>query len=129
MRQPVTKLREATRTILIPRLDREAFTRTEFLNVMTLGSKVQAAAALFRGTNSQIADCIFHQESLRYSVASVTVCLEQEQLQTAEARLSDETRPDLPVNFGTRRALLSQGKVGVFHNTSGRRARIHYRSR
>lgn len=45
---------------------------------------------------------------------------EQEQLQTAAAKLADETRPDLPVNFGTRRALLSAGKVGIFHNTSGR---------
>jgi hypothetical protein len=45
---------------------------------------------------------------------------EQEQLQTAEAKLADERRPDLPVNFGTRRALLSAGKVGIFHNTSGR---------
>jgi hypothetical protein len=45
---------------------------------------------------------------------------EQQLLQTAELKLADETRPDLPVNLYFRRALLSAGKVGIFRNTSGR---------
>jgi hypothetical protein len=45
---------------------------------------------------------------------------EQQQLQTTQARLAAEARPDLPVNLSFRQALLSAGLVGVFRNTSGR---------
>lgn len=44
---------------------------------------------------------------------------EQQQLQSTEAKLAAETRPDLPVNLSFRKALLSAGLVGVFRNTSG----------
>lgn len=43
---------------------------------------------------------------------------EQQQLQTTEAKLAAEARPDLPVNLSFRKGLLSAGLVGVFRNTS-----------
>jgi hypothetical protein len=45
---------------------------------------------------------------------------EQQQLQTTQAKLTAETRPDLPVSLSFRKALLNAGLVGVFRNTSGK---------
>jgi hypothetical protein len=44
---------------------------------------------------------------------------QQQQLETTEARLAAESRPDLPINLSFRQALLSAGLVGIFRNTSG----------
>jgi len=43
---------------------------------------------------------------------------EQHQLQSTEAKLAAEARPDLPVSLTFRKGLLSAGFVGVFRNTS-----------
>jgi hypothetical protein len=45
---------------------------------------------------------------------------EAQQLQSTEARLAAEARPDLPISVSFRQALLSAGLVGVFRNTSGK---------
>jgi hypothetical protein len=44
----------------------------------------------------------------------------QSQVQTTEAKLAAETRPDLPVNLSFRKGLMSPGLVGVFRNTSSK---------
>jgi hypothetical protein len=58
-----------------------------------------------------------------HSAADVTAAqatAEQQQLQTTEAKLAAEARPDLPVNLTFRKALLNAGLVGVFRNTSSK---------
>jgi septal ring factor EnvC (AmiA/AmiB activator) len=45
---------------------------------------------------------------------------EQQQLQTTEAKLAAETRPDLPIALSFRKGLLTTGLVGVFRNTSSK---------
>jgi hypothetical protein len=45
---------------------------------------------------------------------------EQQQLQTTEAKLAAEARPDLPINLTFRKPLLNAGLAGVFYSKSGR---------
>ncbi len=63
------------------------------------------------------------EAKLAHSTADATAAqatAEQQQLQTTEAQLAAEARPDLPVNLTFRKALLSAGLVGVFRNTSAK---------
>lgn len=43
---------------------------------------------------------------------------QQQQLESQQAQLASESRPDLPIRVGFRRALIGQGEVGTFLNLS-----------
>jgi len=60
-----------------------------------------------------------HEAASNLTAQLATMTKEAEAHATAEQQqLAAEARPDLPVNLSFRKALLSTGLVGVFHNTS-----------
>jgi hypothetical protein len=58
------------------------------------------------------------------AAAQNQVSNEQQRLQSTEANLAAEARPDLPINLSFRKALLNPGLVAVLRNTSSRELEI-----
>jgi hypothetical protein len=88
-----------------------------------------AAAALTTQLSEMTADSQqAHAEAttLRDQLAAAQnqVSNEQHKLQSTEANLAAEARPDLPINLSFRKALLNPGLVAVLRNTSSRELEI-----
>jgi hypothetical protein len=90
-----------------------AFTFSEYNIAKDLSVQLNAATADAQNLREQLAAAQADAQGAHQQAAS-----EQQALQSTEARLSQEVRPDLPVKLGFRPSLLGNGKVAVIQNVS-----------
>jgi hypothetical protein len=95
---------------------------TQHRSASSLSAQLTAATTEASTLKTQLGSAQAHANDLQQQLASSQQqsSSQQQQLQDAQAQLSAESRPDLPIRVGFRRALLGQGEVGMFQNLSNR---------
>jgi hypothetical protein len=96
-----------------------AGTLTEYNANVALTAQLAAATADAQKLSEQLAAATADAQQ-----AHIQASTEQQQLQSTEARLAQEVRPDLSLKVGFRPALLGGGKVAVIQNVSNREIEV-----
>jgi septal ring factor EnvC (AmiA/AmiB activator) len=113
-----------------------AYALSQHSEVLALTAQLGAISSQLASANADLKETREKADSLSAQLAASTseaqqahaqtaevqakANVEQQQLETTQARLASEARPDLPVSISFRKALLSQGLVGVLRNNTNR---------